>query len=638
MNKIRMAVRIPGTFRVLLAVSMVTALTLSVAPSGANASTPEKGIKQWQAAIAQLRLPGKGCFDATYPAVQWRLATCVRPPKTLFEPAPPPSLGGSPPPQAVGGALGATDYSAQVSGVLSSATGSFDSESAGVTESGPNPNGGAVAANMYSLQLNAKPFTTPACSGGGSSCLGFEQFVYDSSSNGVYVQDWLNEYDASCPSGWTTEPLYGHTYCVINSPIGESLLSVAAPTAAQLANVTLTGTPVSGGNDTVVMAVGGTAVGNNTAPDSNVDLAGHWNTVEFGVFGDGNGSQAVFSNGTDLKVRVTTHSGTTAAPACVQESFTEETNNLNFAAKPVTSTGAAPGILTEQNTSAGVSGNDCANANGWGEIHLNTFGCASCSTPLSYNFQAAGDFELASLASGRAAGPPFSAQTRLVAFAANPSLSVSDAVAAQIGRAQVAVCDARSPRVEINRQAVALANGQWRGLPNGGSVSRQGNTYLIRDGAGDTVAATPDSFLGVPYLDVSVGLGRWPTTVSGLLANAANQAAAVESRGGTVLTAPFQFGEFYKLYGNSWRVTPRQDLLSACGTKVASGTPAENFEAGNLPPKLFNSARAICVRAGVQTPALLDACTLDVAVLGRDAAEVYRTLPRNVIWGKIVTG
>jgi hypothetical protein len=38
----------------------------------------------------------------------------------------------------------------------------------------------------------------------------------------------------------------------------------------------------------------------------------------------------------------------------------------------------------------------------------------------------------------------------------------------------------------------------------------------------------------------------------------------------------------------------------------------------------------------VRAPALLDACTLDVAVLGKKAVNVYRTLPTNVIWGKIV--
>jgi hypothetical protein len=37
----------------------------------------------------------------------------------------------------------------------------------------------------------------------------------------------------------------------------------------------------------------------------------------------------------------------------------------------------------------------------------------------------------------------------------------------------------------------------------------------------------------------------------------------------------------------------------------------------------------------VRAPALLDACILDVAALGKEAVNVYRTLPTNVIWGKI---
>lgn len=580
-------------------------------------------------------MPGKGCFDATYPNVQWRRARCTTPPKTPFQPAPPPPPGGSPPPQEVGGAIGATDYSAQVSGTLSSATGSFDSESAGVTETGPTGGNGVIAANQYSLQLNTQDFATTACAGGGASCLGFEQFAYDSNANVVFIQDWLIEYDASCPSGWNQIALYGHTYCYRNSPGGGGL-SVATPAAGQLANVTLTGAAVSAGNDSVAMTDGGTAVGNDTMPDSNLGLAGNWNTAEFGVFGDGYGSQAAFSSGTDLKVRVTTHSGTTMAPTCVQESFTGETNNLNFAAKPAISTGAAPGILTDQSTGADVSGNDCANANGWGEIHLNTFGCASCSAPLSYNFQATGDFELANVAPAPPAGQAFNVQTRLIPFAANPNLSVSDSVAAQVGKSQVAVCNAQPLRLEINRRIVPLASGQWRGLPGGGSVSRLGNTYLIRDGDGNTVQAAPDSYLGVNYLDTWVGMGRWPNAVSGLLANGGGKPNAVASSTGTVLTAPFQFGEFYKTYGDSWRVAATQDLLSACGTKTPSSDPTQNYEVGNLPPKQAQAAHAICVSAGVKVPALLDACTLDVAVLGRGAVTVYQTLPKNVIWGRIL--
>jgi hypothetical protein len=60
------------------------------------------------------------------------------------------------------------DYSASVSGLMSSATGSFDSITPGATETS---NG---AANSFSLQLNAKPFTTTVCAGSGdpANCQG----------------------------------------------------------------------------------------------------------------------------------------------------------------------------------------------------------------------------------------------------------------------------------------------------------------------------------------------------------------------------------------------------------------------------------------------------------------------------------
>ena len=388
--------------------------------------------------------------------------------------------------------------------------------------------------------------------------------------------------------------------------------------------------------DTVKMIVSGTGYA-ATAPDKLVNLSGHWYYAQFGIYGDRDGNEADFIAGTDLKVNLMTHSGTTMAPQCVAFNTTGESNNLFLQPAPTLGMGmgmAAPSIESDQNSNQPTSPAACANGNGWGEIHLNTFGCASCSTHLSYNFQASGDFQLAAapLPSG---GPPFNVQTRLIPFAANPNLSVSQDIAAQVGPSQVAVCNAPL-RLEINKHAVQLANGHRIGLPGGGSVSRQANVYLIRDRHGDSVRAAPNSYLGVTYLDTWVGLGRWPTTVSGLLANAGNHANAVESSGGTVVTAPFSFGKFYKQYGNSWRVTPAQDLLSACGTKFASGNPTANYEASSLPHQEFLSAHAICVSAGVRAPALLDACTLDVAVLGKKAVNVYRTLPTNVIWGKIV--
>lgn len=214
-----------------------------------------------------------------------------------------------------------------------------------------------------------------------------------------------------------------------------------------------------------------------------------------------------------------------------------------------------------------------------------------------------------------------------------PNAAVNQAVAARIGASNVAVCTAPT-RLELNGQSVKLVNGIQRNLPDGGDITRYGNVYLFRGANGDSVRAQVNA--GTPsWIDVSVGLGRWPSTVHGLLANAGATVNALESRAGAVFTAPFAFNQLYGTYGDSWRVPARQSLLLPCGKKVATGNPKQLFYADNLPAKLHRAARKICLR-GVEVAPLLDACTVDVAVLHtKAAATVYRTLPTHVTWGKI---
>jgi len=522
---------------------------------------------------------------------------------------------------------------------MTGAEGSFPSVTCAASpcESGLFGNTGTAGPNVYSLQLNTNtnlPATSSCRTASNPGfCFGWQQFVYDSYLKEIQVEPALLGYGNPCTGTFNTPDGAGNCYdenentAAVPQLTPQQLMSESVKFTGQVGLVSGTLT------DTVKLIDSGTGYA-ATAPDKLVNLAGNWKDAQFGLYGDRGGGEANFTAGTDLKVNLVTHSGTTMAPQCVTFNSTGESNNLFLQPAPTLGTQPSPTMESDQNSNQPTSPAACATASGWGEIHLATFGCASCSAHLSYNFQASGDFQLAA-APVPSGGPPANVQTRLVPFAANPNLSVSQDIAAQVGRSQVAVCNAQPLRLEINKHAVQLADGHRIGLPGHGSVSRQGNAYLIRDGHGDTVQAAPDSYLGVPYLDVSVGLGRWPTTVSGLLANAGNIANGIESKSGTVLTAPFSFGEFYKLYGNSWRVTPTQDLLSACGTKFASGNPTENYEASNLPPKEYQTAHAVCVAAAVRAPALLDACTLDVAVLGKEAVNVYRTLPTNVIWGKI---
>lgn len=73
-------------------------------------------------------------------------------------------------------------------------------------------------------------------------------------------------------------------------------------------------------------------------------------------------------------------------------------------------------------------------------------------------------------------------------------------------------------------------------FPEGGDIVRRGNAYTVRGPNGDSARAVVNS----DYIDVSVGLGRWPAKVKGLLANATSgKANEIETRDGKVLTAPF---------------------------------------------------------------------------------------------------
>jgi hypothetical protein len=137
------------------------------------------------------------------------------------------------------------------------------------------------------------------------------------------------------------------------------------------------------------------------------------------------------------------------------------------------------------------------------------------------------------------------------------------------------------------------------------------------------------------WINVSVGLGTWPAKVSGLLANANGNVEEIEARDGTVLKTPFPFEALYQQYGESWRVAPEETLLSPCGEARESGNPETPFYVEDLDPQIAGRTRAVCVEAGVKEGPLLDACTLDVAVIGDDAAaKAFVDVPPPIAVGK----
>ena len=326
---------------VLLAGTLATAIGPA---AGAGESGGAAAAARWQATIASVPLPASGCFNASYPSLDWRPTRCVEAPHVAFAPGP----------HAVGDGH---DFSAVSAALLSKVQGSFAGVSPKLTEKGEYDGKGSQLANVFSLQLNTQFFASPTCAGSGTptKCLGWQQFVYDSAANYVFMQYWLIDYNATCPAGgWMT---FG-VDCYRNS----DAVPFSGPglKAADLATVKLTGSAVKNGSDTLQFSNKGhaTAV---SGSDSVVSLAKSWNTAEFDVFGDGGGGRANFSAKTSLQTQVALTGASKAAPKCVKEGFTAETNNLNLVHTPAIASTPTPTMRSSQ-TNGAASTASCATA------------------------------------------------------------------------------------------------------------------------------------------------------------------------------------------------------------------------------------------------------------------------------------
>lgn len=584
-------------------------------PPAASTKQPTKAEREeWRRAITATPRPTKGCFTAAYPEKTWREVPCKTPPNKPYFPR----AGGTMQLEQVGG--NGIDFSAVVTGHITQAEGSFDS----VTNVTATPD--------YSLQLNTDFFPTSTCSGSPNAttapdgCRGWEQFVYDSGGAGV-MQYWLIHYGPAgtmCPmprgancngqnvftDGWcpftigTTNPIY----CAVNAAQGAPAPAELATSLGQMRVQGAAAGANGAANDAMIVWVGSTpftADGDNHFPD----LGSQWTEAEFNVFGNCCNNQAVFNSGASIVVRTEVVSGTTAGPGCHIRSFTGESTNFTLVNSPPVSPAPmpAPALVFSQSFPAPVgAAATCADAVSLGDTHLTTFG------GLLYDFQATGDFLLAET------GPDFLVQTRQVSGAPTwPNASVNKAVAVQAGKNHVAIC--LPGRIVVDGKSVTIPDGGQLGLSDGGNMIRRANVYFVLAPSGDSIRATVNG----TYIDVSVGLGRWPSKVRGLLANANGNVNQIEARDGAMLTSPFSFEALYGHYTSSWRVPSSESMLSPCGEIVKRGTPRKAFFASDLNRRLAKRNQAICMQAGVKEGPLLDACMIDVAMLGRGAAKVF---------------
>lgn len=276
----------------------------AAAPAGAS---PQQAI--WRDDITRIAAPTTGCYTARFPVRVWHRVHCAKPPGKPRDPAVFLNAQRS---QVVGGGH---DWSLSSPTSISIAQGSFSGVNA-VSETDSMMGG----SNNYTVQLNSNYlFTTGACSGI-QNCFAWQQFIYDSGESRGFIESWT-------PSGFTDS------------------VSIYVPQlpVSQLGSLVMNAQVAGGrrGMDSLTITIGPNAY-RVAVPDNLVGLASNWTGAEFNVFGEGNGSRAIFSPGTRLGLVVQAN-GQNRPISCQSIGYTGESNNLSLS--PTCNAQPAPPLI-----------------------------------------------------------------------------------------------------------------------------------------------------------------------------------------------------------------------------------------------------------------------------------------------------
>jgi hypothetical protein len=535
---------------------------------------------------------------------------------------------------------------------ITTARGSFDVDNFHVTSIGsPVVNATSQSPNAFTLQLNTNRFrdTTIGCPGTNHpGCSVWLQFVYANNTIGsstshpgkLSVQYWLVNTNPTHPCSDWAQPTGVSTWAGFdqNNACYTQFNAAGADAGITLANLPQTrleGTVSSNGQAIAALYVNGTA--HAQVQPTNAFLAraaANWSATDFNVLGvypgskatlTGSGTGAPFNNKATIGVRteVLDPQVNIDCLAAIPQTATSyngsagETNNLGFIqqsmvpANPPLRRGITVNLQESRTGPA-----SCGLAAIVGDTHLTT------QNGLHYDFQAAGDFLMASL-------PQYDMEIRdrQVPLDRWPNATLDTGTSVRVGADKVVVC--ANDKLFVDGSSVTDLPATAGDL----TVSGDGQPYYVSDKNGNVVRIYDRG----PYLDVLLGLGRWPTEMSGLLASSVQNPSEVSSKGGTAVDLAAQPGQLYDPYGNSWSVGPDADL-DVCGGNGTAKFPSERFplDAAARGAALDTSAAAnICRNVGVGTEGkspvipenLVDACTMDVLVFGPDAAAVYLQLP-----------
>jgi hypothetical protein len=318
----------PGLMKLLLLAlpTILTASLVGCAVDTTDESTTDDDLTSaWsESVVNSAAATGDGCFEATYPSNTWEAVDCVDAPNRPFA-----TFGGSVTPNVAETVGNGDDYQLQVTGKITTSTGSFP------TVKGVTSESDSGTKNGYSIQLNSNFMSGTAACKGVKNCLSWSQFVYSSEEKASFVQNWLIGI-GTCPSAsWNDD---GQGDCFINSKAS----STPVEAISTLATLKMAGSTTSS-TDSLVFTVG-TKAFKTSQKDTLTDLSTAWTGVEFNIIGDGGGSEAVFNKGSSVTVQISVKDGSTAAPTCAGNAGTTgETNNLKLGACKASS-GSSPSV------------------------------------------------------------------------------------------------------------------------------------------------------------------------------------------------------------------------------------------------------------------------------------------------------
>ena len=303
-----------------------------VRPQAPTAAT----IEAWRKSVAALPAGKSGCFEATYPSHTLVPRDCGKP-QPLVTPRAPTNV--QPLDEHSSG-----DHVLISPGSITTATGMMQKMER-VAILGEIDQTGKLLneTNAVSFQLNTnsnipKTAARSKCAGSSNSgCHGWLQFTLDlDPSQGpiAAIQEWIYNYGSSCPSGFSAAA----GACVDNIAAG----TIPGPlTAANLGGLVISGQVASSGQTTMAIFVPGRNLVYTLTGTDQVGAYGHWNNAEFNIFGEDNGNEVVFQQGSLMAVNVTANSGVNVTPvSCSAPSIlTGESTNLTLG--PCAPTGAS---------------------------------------------------------------------------------------------------------------------------------------------------------------------------------------------------------------------------------------------------------------------------------------------------------